>query len=111
MSEQWSQGQDPMDEDDAWLKTLIESCEPQDDGFSTRVLQSLPGEPQALALQALNAYSGTGGLRLHDLLDPNIWQLYVWTSLAMMAAWWLSSGISSWMSGWIAQDTLSVVIR
>ncbi len=111
MSEQWSRGQDPLDDDDAWLKTLMRSCEPQDDGFSRRVLQSLPCGPQVSALGALNGPSGIGGLRLHDLLDPIIWHLYVWTSLAMMAAWWLSSGISSWMSVWMAQDTLSGVIR
>lgn len=111
MTEKMAEGLDPMDEEGAWLRTLIESCEPPDDGFSTRVLQSLPYEPRASVLGAIKGNPGSLGLRLHDLLDPNIWQLYVWTCLAMAVAGWLSSGLSSWMSVWMFQDTLGGMIK
>lgn len=111
MTEPLSHRPGPMDEESAWMHSLIESCEPPDDGFSLRVLQSLPSEPQASTLGAVKGHAGIWGLRLHDLLDPNIWQLYVWTSLATMAVWWLSSGISSWVSAAILQDSANGVIK
>ena len=85
------------------LRDLSRACEPDDDGFSDRVMQAVSTTDlerrSATATGARRANKARGAERLRGLVvelgNPGAWGLYPWSVLGIGAAWWLAAWVAS----------------